>query len=101
MLQVHLVIIFRKTPSIGISVYYSARSLHLGGMFTKELPKSMTLKLKGGAYVDPESGLEDKAHVYKSGSDLYSVVLGSVDVQEGRNSYYKLQLLQHDTKAHK
>ena len=35
------------------------------------------------------------------GSDLYSVVLGSVDVQEGRNSYYKLQLLQHDTKAHK
>ena len=61
----------------------------------------MTLKLKGGAYVDPESGLEDKAHVYKSGEDLYSVVLGSVDVQEGRNSYYKLQLLQHDTKAHK
>ena len=30
-----------------------------------------------------------------------SVVLGSVDVQEGRNSYYKLQLLQHDTKAYK
>ena len=28
----------------------------------------MRLKLKGGAYVDPESGLEDKAHVYKSGS---------------------------------
>ena len=70
-------------------------------MYTKEVPKSMTLKLKGGAYVDPESGLEDKAHVYKSGEDLYSVVLGSVDVQEGRNSYYKLQLLQHDSKAHK
>ena len=70
-------------------------------MFTKEMPKSLTLKLKGGAYVDPESGLENKAHVYKSGSDLYSVVLGSVDVQEGRNSYYKLQLLQHDSKSYK
>ena len=65
------------------------------------MPKSMTLKLKGGAYVDPESGLEHKAHVYKSGSELYSVVLGSVDVQEGRNSYYKLQLLQHDSKSYK
>jgi hypothetical protein len=68
---------------------------------SKEMPKSLTLKLKGGAYVDPESGLDNKAHVYKSGKDLFSVVLGSVDVMEGRNSYYKLQLLQHDVKKHK
>ncbi len=69
-------------------------------MFSADLPKSMKLKLKGGAYVDPESGLEHKAHVYKSSKDdLYSVVLGSVDIQEGRNSYYKLQLLQHDKKS--
>ena len=66
----------------------------------KDLPKSMRLKLKGGAYVDPESGLDHKAHVYKSSRDnaLYSVVLGKVNIQDGQNSYYKLQVLQHDKK---
>eukprot|EP00094_Tigriopus_californicus_P008027 TCALIF_07727-PA protein Name:"Similar to Parp1 Poly [ADP-ribose] polymerase 1 (Rattus norvegicus)" AED:0.26 eAED:0.26 QI:26/1/1/1/1/1/8/253/558 len=64
----------------------------------KDLPKSMKLKLKGGAYVDPESGLDHKAHVLKKSSALYSVVLGAVNIQEGKNSYYKLQLLEHDTK---
>ena len=65
----------------------------------QSMPKSMKLKLKGGAYVDPESGLEDKAHVYKTGQDeLYSVVLGAVNIKEGKNSYYKLQMLQHDKK---
>jgi len=54
--------------------------------------------LKGGAYVDPETGLEDKAHVVKSGSALFSVVLGSVNIQDGKNSYYKLQVLEHDKK---
>jgi len=68
-------------------------------MFAADMPKSMRVKLKGGAYVDPESGLEHKAHVLKKGNDeLYSVVLGAVNIQEGKNSYYKLQLLKHDTK---
>ncbi len=67
-------------------------------MFTADMPKSMKLKLKGGAYVDPESGLEHDAHVLKRGNDLYSVVLGAVNIQTGMNSYYKLQLLQHDNK---
>ena len=67
-------------------------------MFTKDLPKSMKLKLKGGAFVDPESGLDHKAHVLKVKDCLYSAVLGAVNIQEGRNSYYKLQLLQHDKK---
>lgn len=64
----------------------------------KDVPKSMKLKLKGGAYVDPESGLDHKTHVLKKGSALYSVVLGAVNIQEGKNSYYKLQLLEHDKK---
>ena len=68
-------------------------------MFTKDVPKSVKLKLKGGAYVDPESGLEHKAHVLKIKDTLYSVVLGAVNIQEGKNSYYKLQLLQHDKKS--
>ena len=69
-----------------------------GSMFEKEMPKSMKMKLKGGGFVDPDSGLEDKAHVLKSKDTLYSVVLNAVDIQKGRNSYYKLQILEHDKK---
>jgi hypothetical protein len=36
--------------------------------------------------------------VYKAKEALYSVVLGVVNVQTGMNSYYKLQVLQHDKK---
>ena len=59
----------------------------------------LKLKLKGGGVVDPDSGLEDKAHVLKTKNALYSVVLGIVDIQSGRNSYYKLQVLEHDKKS--
>ena len=58
----------------------------------------LKLKLKGGGVVDPDSGLEDRAHVVKSSDSLYSVVLGVVDIQNDRNSYYKLQVLEHDVK---
>ena len=37
--------------------------------FVKDMPKSMKLKLKGGAYVDPESNLDHKTHVFKKGED--------------------------------
>jgi hypothetical protein len=43
-------------------------------------------------------GLLLQAHVYKAKEALYSVVLGVVNVQTGMNSYYKLQVLQHDKK---
>ena len=29
---------------------------------------------------------------------VYSVVLGAVSIQDDKNSYYKLQVLQHDKK---
>lgn len=60
------------------------------------MSEKLKLKLKGGGVVDPDSGLEDKAHVLKTKDCLYSVVLGIVDIQGGRNSYYKLQVLEHD-----
>lgn len=61
----------------------------------------MRLTLKGGGVVDPDSGLADSTHVLKADAkDLYSVVLGVVDIQHDRNSYYKLQILQAD-KGHK
>ena len=58
----------------------------------KDVPKSLKLKLKGGGYVDPDSGLEDKAHVLKARDTLFSAVLGAVDIATGRNSYYKIQV---------
>ena len=56
----------------------------------------MKLTLKGGGVVDPESGVEDKTHVLKTKENMYSVVLGLVDIKQGKNSYYKLQVLEHD-----
>ncbi|KAL1117298.1 hypothetical protein AAG570_004624 [Ranatra chinensis] len=66
------------------------------GQFTKSVPSSVKLKLKGGNAVDPDSKLEDIAHVYVKDKDVYSVVLGRTDLQSGRNSYYKIQLLVGD-----
>ncbi|XP_040581358.1 poly [ADP-ribose] polymerase 1 [Lepeophtheirus salmonis] len=63
--------------------------------------KSVKLTLKGGGCVDPDSGLDNKCHVFKKGDTLYSSVLGAVSVQDGKNSYYKLQILKHDKKNHR
>ena len=70
------------------------------GRFTKSVPSKVTLKVKGGTAVDPDSELEDVAHVYKKGSDVYSTVLGLTDLQSGTNKYYKLQILESD-KGHR
>ncbi|XP_020806219.1 poly [ADP-ribose] polymerase [Drosophila serrata] len=65
-------------------------------IYTKSVPTSKTLKVKDGIAVDPDSGLEDIAHVYVCGKDKYNVVLGLTDIQRNKNSYYKLQLLEAD-----
>ncbi|XP_038617296.1 poly [ADP-ribose] polymerase 1 [Tachyglossus aculeatus] len=58
--------------------------------------KKMKLTVKGGAAVDPDSGLEDSAHVFEKGGKIFSATLGLVDIVRGTNSYYKLQLLEDD-----
>ncbi|KAF7653732.1 hypothetical protein LDENG_00079310 [Lucifuga dentata] len=58
--------------------------------------KKMKLTVKGGAAVDPDSGLEDSAHVLEQNGKMYSATLGLVDIVRGTNSYYKLQLLEDD-----
>ncbi|XP_057363781.1 poly [ADP-ribose] polymerase 1 isoform X3 [Manis pentadactyla] len=66
---------------------------------TKSVNKSekrMKLTLKGGAAVDPDSGLEHSAHVLEKGGKVFSATLGLVDIVKGTNSYYKLQLLEGD-----
>ncbi|GLH03003.1 Poly [ADP-ribose] polymerase [Gryllus bimaculatus] len=67
-----------------------------GSMFTKSMPSKVKLRLKGGNAVDPDTGLENIAHVYQKDKDIYNVVLGVTDIQSGKNSFYKLQLLQAD-----
>ncbi|XP_061481007.1 poly [ADP-ribose] polymerase 1 [Rhineura floridana] len=63
---------------------------------TSKSEKKMKLTVKGGAAVDPDSGLEDSAHVFEKGGKIFSATLGLVDIVKGTNSYYKLQLLEDD-----
>lgn len=51
--------------------------------------------------MDPDSGLEDIAHVYRDAKLKYFAILGIVDIQKDKNSYYKLQLLESDSKHKK
>uniref|UniRef100_A0AAY4B7G1 Poly [ADP-ribose] polymerase n=1 Tax=Denticeps clupeoides TaxID=299321 RepID=A0AAY4B7G1_9TELE len=51
--------------------------------------KKMKLTVKGGAAVDPDSGLENCAHVLDQNGKIYSATLGLVDIVRGTNSYYK------------
>lgn len=64
--------------------------------FTKSVPEKVKMKVKGGAAVDPDSGLEDKAHVLEESKSIYNAVLGMVDISRGTNSFYKLQVLESD-----
>ncbi|KAG8443845.1 hypothetical protein GDO86_009147 [Hymenochirus boettgeri] len=61
--------------------------------------KKMKLTVKGGAAIDPDSGLEDSCHVLEKEGKIYSATLGLVDITRGTNSYYKLQLIEHDRDA--
>lgn len=59
-------------------------------------------KLDGGA-VDPVSGLEGNANVFlieiHKKKLVYSVILGSVDIERNINSYYRMQLLESNDQS--
>lgn len=76
----------------------TTKSLNSNSIYTKSMPVSRTFKVKDGLAVDPDSGLEDIAHVYVDSNNKYSVVLGLTDIQRNKNSYYKVQLLKADKK---
>jgi len=46
--------------------------------------------------VQEESGLAEVAHVHVDGKDVYDAVLNLTDISSGINSYYMLQLIEHD-----
>ncbi|EFN84955.1 poly [ADP-ribose] polymerase [Harpegnathos saltator] len=54
------------------------------------------LRVKSGGAVDPDSGMDDCTHIYQKGKDTYDITLGLTDIQSKKNSYYKLQILEHD-----
>ncbi|XP_013149154.1 PREDICTED: poly [ADP-ribose] polymerase-like [Papilio polytes] len=64
---------------------------------TKDEAKKTKLTIKYGMVVDPDSGLENVAHVYKEQINDYSVVLSKTSVDDNKNSFYKLQLLEADS----
>ncbi|XP_031827907.1 poly-(ADP-ribose) polymerase [Nomia melanderi] len=64
--------------------------------FEKSGSGKVKLQLKQGGTVDPDSELQDVAHVYQSGKNKYTVTLVLTDIQTKKNSYYKLQILEHD-----
>lgn len=65
-------------------------------IYTKSVPTKITMKLKSGGAVDPDSGLENTAVVYQEGNEKYNAILGLTDIQKQKNSYYKLQLLKSE-----
>lgn len=58
------------------------------------------MKVKGGVAVDPDSHLEDVAHIFERNKIKYNSTLTLTDIQRGKNSYYKMQILESD-KGHK
>jgi len=65
--------------------------------FTSKMPAKLKMTVKGGAAVDPDSGLEADSHILQnSKGDPYNAVLGMVDIIRGTNSYYKLQIIESD-----
>uniref|UniRef100_T1IQQ9 Poly [ADP-ribose] polymerase n=1 Tax=Strigamia maritima TaxID=126957 RepID=T1IQQ9_STRMM len=66
--------------------------------FTKSMPSTLKMTVKGGAAVDPASELQDVAHVLEVNGEIYNAILGLVDIARGTNSFYKLQILEGDKK---
>lgn len=55
------------------------------------------VNLKRGNVVDYRSKLSRKAHIYKYNSVWFSSTLSLTDIDQNKNSYFKLQVLESDT----
>ncbi len=76
---------------IQVAIAHSTTFLDKKLTTNKDLEQEMVLmRVKGGAVVDPDSGLEDRASVARdSKGRALSAVLGMVDLVKGYNSYYR------------
>jgi poly [ADP-ribose] polymerase 1 len=56
--------------------------------------------VKNGAAVEPESGMVECGHIFEpQPGDLHTSVMNMTDVTTGKNSFYILQLIEHDNKS--
>lgn len=63
---------------------------------------TVKLKIQNGVAVDPQSELDDRAHVYRDPlGNIYNASLSLTDLQLGKNSYYKLQVLESNSESYK
>lgn len=87
-------------PTIRISKIAAKSNASRGkSMYEKKSSSGkVKLRIKGGGAVDPDSKLEDVAHVFQRGKEKFNVNLGITDIQRKKNSYYKMQILKHDTR---
>ncbi|KAJ8686796.1 hypothetical protein QAD02_022590 [Eretmocerus hayati] len=84
-------------PSARVSKSIALKSASRGkSVYEKSASGKVKLRIKGGGAVDPDSGLDDVAHVYQIGKEKFTVTLGITDIQTQKNSFYKLQILKHD-----
>ncbi|OXU23091.1 hypothetical protein TSAR_015014 [Trichomalopsis sarcophagae] len=84
-------------PATRVSKSIATKSASRGkSKYEKSSSGKVKLRVKGGIAVDPDSGLEDVAHVYQRGKEKFTATLGITDIQSGKNSFYKLQILKHD-----
>lgn len=55
---------------------------------------------KSGGTVDPDSNLENLAHILRENGTIYNAVLNLVNLKGNKNSYYKLQVLESNEPRH-
>ncbi|XP_063973298.1 poly [ADP-ribose] polymerase-like isoform X2 [Diachasmimorpha longicaudata] len=63
----------------------------------KSSSRKIELEARGGGIVDPDSGLQKVTHVYEEGENKYSVTLVNTDIQSEKSSFYKIQVLRHNS----
>ncbi|XP_044004098.1 poly [ADP-ribose] polymerase-like [Aphidius gifuensis] len=64
----------------------------------EKLSGKKKFKIKVGGVVDPDSELDETAHIHQCGDNIFSTTLGLTDIQSGINKYYKMQILKDDVK---
>ena len=63
----------------------------------KGQPEVKRIVVKGNSAVEPDSGLAETGHIYVAkGGDAYNSIMNLTDVTTGKNSFYILQLIEHD-----
>lgn len=68
-----------------------------GGKKSQQAMKKVVVK--NGAAVEPESGLVETGHIYEPRpGEFFTSVMNMTDVTTGKNSFYILQLIEHDSK---